>query len=202
MKIVLATTNPGKLKELNQIADQQSNVQFVLAPPDFDAREDGTTYLENALIKARVAAKLTGDCALADDSGIEVDALDGRPGIHSARYCQGSDRDRRLKLLDELKNVPEPERGAAFVCAMALCAPSGEMVHSTFARWSGAITFAERGTNGFGFDPIFLLPDKGQTSAEISPVEKNLLSHRGLAFAEMLSYIRNTLLKDTSAYTG
>jgi XTP/dITP diphosphohydrolase len=202
MKIVLATQNPGKLKELNEMAGQQSAVHFVLAPPDFDAVEDGVTYLENALIKARVAALMTGEFALADDSGIEVDALDGRPGIHSARYCEGSDRDRRLKLLDELKDVPEPKRGAAFVCAIALCAPSGEMVHSTFARWPGSITFSEKGTNGFGFDPIFLIPDKGQTSAEISGADKNLLSHRGLAFAEMLSYIKNTLLKDTSAYIG
>jgi XTP/dITP diphosphohydrolase len=202
MKIVLATQNPGKLKELNELAGEQNELQFILAPDNFDAIEDGSTYLENAAIKARVAAAMTGDYAIADDSGIEVDALDGRPGIHSARYCEGDDRDRRIKLLSELEGVPPGKRGAAFVSVIALCSPSGEILHSTIGRWSGSITFAEKGSNGFGYDPIFLLPDKGQTSAEISAAEKNRLSHRGQAFVAMLSYIRKNLLKDTSAYIG
>ncbi len=190
MRIVFATKNPGKLRELNELAAGNNGLEFVLAPDDFEAVENGSTFLENAMIKARIAAQTTHSFAVADDSGIEVDALDGRPGIHSARYWHGDDRSRCLRLLEEMKDMPEGKRDAAFVCAMALSSPTGQILHTTFARWRGVIAFAERGGNGFGFDPIFFLPDEGVTSAELSPSHKNRISHRGQAFGEMLSYLK------------
>ena len=168
MRIVIATTNAGKLKELKELAQANKGIEFVLAPPGFDVEETGQTFEENAIIKASAAAALTGLLSLADDSGIEVDALDGRPGIYSARYCEGSDADRRVKLLQELQSVPEPSRGAAFVCAMAVCVPTGQAIFKTTTRWTGRVGFEERGANGFGFDPIFVLPERNQTAAEIS----------------------------------
>ena len=156
MRIVIATTNSGKLKELRQLAQANTDVEFVLAPDTFAVEETGSTFEENAAIKARAAAELTGLIAIADDSGIEVEALDGRPGIYSARYCEGSDRDRRLKLLKELEPVAESKRGAAFVCAMAICLPTGQTIFTSKARWEGRIGFTEKGENGFGFDPIFV----------------------------------------------
>ncbi|HEY9754264.1 MAG TPA: RdgB/HAM1 family non-canonical purine NTP pyrophosphatase [Oculatellaceae cyanobacterium] len=190
MRIVIATTNPGKLRELKEIAQGKSSVEFVLAPEGFHVEETGTTFIENAVIKAKAAAEATGLMAVADDSGIEVKALDGRPGIHSARYCDGSDRDRRVKLLDEVKDVPAGNREAAFVCAMAICVPTGQTVFTTLNRWEGELGFSERGENGFGYDPIFVLPLLGKTSAEISPEEKNRMSHRGQAFEQVLKFLQ------------
>jgi XTP/dITP diphosphohydrolase len=165
-------------------------VELVLAPDSLDVVEDGATFEENAIKKAREAAELTGLIAIADDSGLEVDALGGRPGINSARYCDGTDADRRVKLLMELESVPADQRGAAFVCAMAVCVPTGEVLFTTTAKWHGQITFEERGNNGFGYDPLFLLPDRQKTSAEISPAEKNAISHRGQAFSRTLEFLK------------
>jgi XTP/dITP diphosphohydrolase len=190
MRIVIATTNPGKLKEFKEIAQGKSTVEFLLAPEGFSVDETGKTFEENAILKARSAAESTGLIAIADDSGIEVDALNGRPGIQSARYCDGDDRARRLKLLEELKDVPEVRRGAAFVCAMAVCVPTGQTVFKTTARWPGRIGLEERGENGFGYDPVFELSDLGKTSAEISSQEKNKLSHRAQAFESVLNFLR------------
>jgi XTP/dITP diphosphohydrolase len=191
MRVVIATTNPGKLRELKEIAQGKSSVEFVLAPEDFSVDETGSTFVENAVLKARAAAEATGLMAVADDSGIEVDALDGRPGIHSARYCEGSDRERRLKLLEDVKEVPPGKRGAAFVCAMAVCVPTGQTVFTTLNRWEGELGFVEKGENGFGYDPIFMLPTLGKTSAEISPEDKNRISHRGQAFEQVLKFLQN-----------
>ncbi len=193
MKIVLATKNPGKLKELVEIASS-SNIDLVLAPADFDPEETGSTFTENAIIKASTAAKMTGLLAVADDSGIVVDALDGRPGIHSARYCPGDDRDRRLKLLDEMKVVPEGRRQAAFVCAMAVCEPDGAVIFTSECTWRGRIAFDERGENGFGFDPIFYMEDADITSAQLSPERKNQLSHRGQAWRQVLAFLEKKFM--------
>jgi XTP/dITP diphosphohydrolase len=187
--IILATNNPGKIREFGQMA-KAHGLNLLPMPAGLDPEETGTTFMENAVIKARAAAAASGLPAVADDSGLEVDALGGRPGIHSARYCEGNDGDRRIKLLGELKDVPAEKRGGAFVCAMAMCSPDGAVLHSTEKRWYGRIAFEERGANGFGFDPIFLLLDRDETSAEITNEEKNILSHRGQAWRQMLDYIR------------
>ena len=189
MKLVLATKNEGKLSELLELAKEVPWLQLSLAPDEFEPKETGKTFFENAQIKARLAASLTGLPALGDDSGLVVEALDGRPGIHSARYSDGNDGDRRRKLLHEMKAVPEGKRDAAFMCSMVLCNPDGLLLHSVIRAWTGHIGFEEIGENGFGFDPIFKVANSNLTAAQLSSVEKNRLSHRGQAFREMLSYL-------------
>jgi len=190
MKVVLATKNPGKLRELKELSSGAKELDFILAPADFDPEETGKTFIENAIIKAKAAAIATGLHALADDSGLEVSCLEGRPGIHSARYCEGSDADRRHKLLAEIKQNGCTDRDAAFVCAMAFCAPDGAVLHTTEARWRGTICDQERGTNGFGYDPIFYLAEKNKTAAELSSDEKNKLSHRAQAWTKMFANLK------------
>src|SRR5262249_51374009 len=156
-------------------------LELTLAPEEFDPAETGSTFAENAAIKAAAAAKMTGLPAVADDSGITVDALDGRPGVYSSRYSDGDEALGRSKLLAELGQVPEKQRGAAYVCSMVVCAADGTILYGTETYWRGRIGFKERGSNGFGFDPIFYLDDKDVTVAELPPAEKNKLSHRGQA---------------------
>ncbi len=189
MNLVLATKNPGKLRELKELASQFDWLKLELAPDHFDPEETGSTFIENAIIKAAAAAEMTGKLSIADDSGITVVALNGAPGIRSARYCEGTDIDRRRKLLKELEAVPDGQRDGAFVCAMALCDGDGKVLHTTQAEWPGVIGRDERGENGFGYDPIFLLPDLGLTSAQISPEQKNSKSHRGQAWRSMLTFL-------------
>jgi len=191
MKLVLGTKNPGKLRELFQLANNISGLELELAPENFDPIETGNSFAENALIKAREAARLTGAMSLGEDSGIEVDALGGQPGIFSARYCEGSDADRRLKLLEDLASIPIEKRGAAYRCSMVLVDPSGEVLHQTAGKWSGQIGFTERGTNGFGYDPIFYLPDQKKTVSEISSEQKNKISHRAQAWRAMLEFLKH-----------
>ncbi|HEY9733994.1 MAG TPA: RdgB/HAM1 family non-canonical purine NTP pyrophosphatase [Drouetiella sp.] len=191
MNLVLATKNPGKLRELKELAHGFDWLELELAPEQFDPEETGSTFIENAVIKARAAAEMTGKLSIADDSGIAVDALDGAPGIRSARYCPGSDVDRRRKLLADLQSVPDDNRGGAFVCAMALCDGEGKVLHTTLREWRGVIARDERGENGFGYDPIFYLPDLDQTSAEISAEQKNARSHRGQAWRAMLVFLNS-----------
>jgi XTP/dITP diphosphohydrolase len=195
MRIVIATTNPGKLKEFKELATGVGEIEFVLAPPGFSVDETGSTFEENAILKARAAAEQTGLISMSDDSGMEVDALGGRPGIYSARYCEGTDADRRKKLLKELDGVPVDKRGAAFVCAMAVCLPTGEVIFTTTIRWRGQVSLNERGENGFGFDPIFFLADLNSTAAEMSPQEKHRISHRGQAFQQVLAFLQTEILK-------
>jgi XTP/dITP diphosphohydrolase len=195
MRIVIATTNSGKLKEFKELAEGVRGIEFVLAPPAFEVEETGSTFEENAILKAETAAKMTGLIAISDDSGIEVDALDGRPGIYSARYCAGNDADRRMKMLNELEGVPEEKRGAAFVCSMAVCLPTGQVIYKTTVKWRGQVATSERGQNGFGFDPIFFLSEHNATAAEISPAEKHQISHRGQAFKQVLTFLQSELLK-------
>ena len=196
IELTLATKNPGKLKEFEAMAsnlatEQPLNLLWHMAPDDFDPEETGDTFTANAVIKAARAAEMTGRLSLADDSGLTVDAMDGRPGIYSARYCAGTDRDRRLKLLDELKEVPQGKRQAAFVCALALVDKSGQTVYTTEVRWTGQIALSERGDGGFGFDPVFI-PDGYQiTAAEMPALKKNAISHRSMAFNNVLKYLKS-----------
>ena len=159
-----------------------------------DIVEDGTTFEENAKIKAVAVQKLTGALVLADDSGLEVDALNGEPGVYSARYM-GEDTSYRIKnqsLVDRLEGVPVEKRTARFDCVIAAAFPDGT-VCTTKGTIEGKIGYEERGENGFGYDPIFYLPDMSRTTAELSPEEKNAVSHRGKALAAMKEQIASYL---------
>lgn len=169
----------------------------VLSLRDFpdapEVEEDGATFRENALKKAGVISRHTGQNVLADDSGLEVDALGGEPGIHSARYSgpAATDESNNLKLLSNLRDVPEEKRGARFRCVLALCRPDGhgELFEGT---WRGEILFEPRGSMGFGYDPLFLDPQQGLTAAELPPEVKNRISHRGQAFAKFREWLEKT----------
>ncbi len=153
--------------------------------------EDGSSFLENAFKKARTIADLTGEICLADDSGLEVAALDGAPGIYSSRYAgEGAgDAENIRKLLDELKDVPPAERGAAFRCVLVICQPDGRY-HSFEGRWAGRIAEAPAGQGGFGYDPVFYLPEQGVTVAELPAGIKNRISHRAEAFAKLSAWLK------------
>jgi XTP/dITP diphosphohydrolase len=153
--------------------------------------EDGTSFLENALKKARTTAELTNEIALADDSGLEVAALNGGPGVYSSRYAGAGagDAQNNRKLLNDLRDVPTAERVAAFRCVLVLCRPDGSY-ESFEGRWSGRITEEPAGEGGFGYDSVFFLPDQGVTVAELSPAVKNRISHRAQAFAKLSAWLR------------
>ncbi|MCR5227111.1 MAG: XTP/dITP diphosphatase [Eubacterium sp.] len=191
-KLVFATGNMDKLREIKQIlADLDVEVLSMKeAGVNVYIVEDGKTFEENALIKARAVSKASGHLALADDSGLEVDALDKEPGIYSARYM-GEDTSYDIKnnnIIERLAGVPDEERTARFVCAMAAVFPDG--TEKTFVRtMEGRIGYEIAGANGFGYDPIFYLPEYGKTSAEISPEEKNEISHRGKALRALAEYL-------------
>jgi XTP/dITP diphosphohydrolase len=189
MKIVLATSNPGKLREFQALSQAAPDLELVLAPAGFNPEETGATFVDNALLKAREAAKLCQLPAIADDSGLSVEALNGRPGIHSARYCEGSDGDRRKKLLHELKDIPLDQRKAAFVCAIAMVDSNGEVLFTCEQQWPGHISLTEIGSNGFGFDPVFVPLGSDITAAQMEPAAKNELSHRGQAWRRFLNHI-------------
>lgn len=187
-KIVLASSNAGKLREIARILGDL-DIE-VLPQSDFgvsDADETGTTFVENALIKARHAMEATGLPAIADDSGIVVDALDGRPGVYSARYAgpDATDADNNALLLKELEGVPRTERGAAFHCVACFVRPGDEGSIVAEGEWRGSILSEPRGKGGFGYDPLFFVPELGCSSAELSPEEKNRRSHRGKALREL-----------------
>ena len=191
-KIVLASSNIDKLWEIRSLlADLDVEVIAQSELGVSDADEIGSTFVENALIKARHAAVATNLPAIADDSGLVVDALGGRPGVHSARYSgAGATDDSNIdKLLDELKLVPSEDRDAAFHCCACFVTPDDTSSLIAEGRWQGVILSARRGTDGFGYDPVFLDPDCGRTAAELGPEQKNARSHRGMALtalAEML----------------
>lgn len=191
MKLVLATANPGKLRELRALLAPRGIE--VLAQSDFglsSAEETGTTFVENALLKARHVAGVTGLAAIADDSGIEVDALNGRPGVYSARYAGpgASDEQNNRKLLEALAGVPPERRTARYRCvlAMVLSASDPDPVICE-GTWEGRIGLAPKGEGGFGYDPLFVLDDTGRTAAELGPEVKNRLSHRGQALRRLLA---------------
>ncbi len=182
MKVVIATKNPHKVEEISAICAQLGMPLSIEAPPaDLpETVEDGDTLEYNAAKKAREAAEFCGCAALADDTGLEIDALGGAPGHHAARYA-GPEQDARAnvaKALRELAGVPEAERGARFRTVMALCQGPGEDCVFAEGRVEGRITEVRRGEGGFGYDPIFLIPELGKTLAELGEAEKNQLSHR------------------------
>ena len=195
MKIIVATGNKDKVKEIREIlGDMEACVVTMKeAGISVEAVENGSTFLENAIMKAEVvAAEAAKDEAwkdaivIADDSGLVIDALHGEPGIYSARYL-GHDTSYRVKnadLISRLEGVPDQERGARFICAIAAVCPDGEIL-TTEGVMEGRIASEERGENGFGYDPIFYLPERGCTAAELSLTEKNGISHRGKALRRM-----------------
>lgn len=199
MKIIFATGNMGKMREIRAIMSDVDAQILSMEEADVyvDVEEDGTTFMENAFIKARAVSKLAKDkgieaIVIADDSGLVVDALNGEPGIYSARYL-GEDTPysiKNAKIIERLNGVPDEERSARFVCAMAAVFPDGSE-ECYEATYEGRIGYEEKGPNGFGYDPIFYLPDRGLYSAELDPDEKNRISHRGKA----LEGIKN-ILKD------
>lgn len=186
--IVFATGNAHKLQEINEIA-QGTDIEFILPPDDFNPIEDGKTFEENSLIKAREAAHVSGNVSLADDSGLCVEALGGAPGIHSARYAQTAQA-RIDKLLGVLKD--ETNRKAKFVCAMTLVDKDGNILFQTRGECQGKISYTQSGTNGFGYDPVFLTKDTEykKTMAEMSEEEKNEISHRGRALRKVLEFLK------------
>lgn len=194
--LVLASGNQGKLRELSEML---SPLGWAVRPQgDWgipEAVEDGLSFVENALIKARHAARLTGQPALADDSGLSVDALDGAPGIYSARYAgDGGDEANNRKLLEALDGVPEARRGAHFYCAMALVRHARDPAPLiAIGRWDGTIAGQPSGDGGFGYDPLFRIEGRDCTSAELPAEEKNRLSHRGQALRAMTRMMRDEL---------
>ncbi|MCH9673119.1 MAG: XTP/dITP diphosphatase [Gammaproteobacteria bacterium] len=187
--VVLATGNAGKLREMERLTAGIGIV--VQAQSDFGVgavEETGLTFVENALIKARHACEETGLPAIADDSGLAVDALDGRPGIYSARYAgeNASDEQNVDKLLCELAQTPEQARGAQFHCVVVLLRhPKDPCPLIAHGQWAGRITDAPRGEDGFGYDPVFYVPDRQRTAAELAPEEKDAISHRGIALRHL-----------------
>lgn len=186
--MIFATGNKNKMKEIREIlgALPLEILSMKEAGVSADIVEDGKTFEENALIKARAICKLAGEMVLADDSGLEIDYLNKEPGIYSARYM-GEDTSYHIKnksLIDRLEGVPDEKRTARFVCAIAAVFPDGKelVVRGTV---EGIIGYEEKGENGFGYDPIFYLPERGCTTAELPPEEKNSISHRGNALRLM-----------------
>lgn len=189
MKLIVATRNQGKLAEIKAILSNETLLGQDEAGVDVEVEETGTTFAENALLKARAIASLADCAVLADDSGLEVDALDGAPGVYTARYAgaDATDADRMQKLLHALSGVPDDRRTARFVCAMALILPDGSE-HTFLGTCEGAIAHAPRGENGFGYDPVFLLPS-GKTLAEVGAEQKNQISHRYRALQQVAAFL-------------
>lgn len=195
-KIIFATGNTGKMKEIRNILSDLPVQVLSMREVGIqtDIVEDGKTFAENAVIKARAIMQLTGEVVLADDSGLEIDYLNKEPGIYSARYM-GEDTSYRIKnanLIQRLEGVPDEKRTARFVCAIAAAFPDGT-VKTTEGTIEGRIGYEEKGENGFGYDPIFYVPEFGCTTAELSEERKNKISHRGRALAEMKEILKDKL---------
>lgn len=196
-KIIFATTNQGKVKEVKMILEDLGVEVLSLKDLDInvDIVEDGTTFEENALIKAKTIAKLSNEIVLADDSGLEVDYLNKAPGIMSARYM-GEDTSYDIKnqaIIDKLAEAKGKERSARFVCAIACAMPDGE-TFTTRGTIEGEIGYKIEGTEGFGYDPIFYVPEFGCTTAQLTPEQKNKVSHRGKALEEMKKILKQKLI--------
>lgn len=187
-KIIFATTNKNKIREVNMMME---GFDVKLVPMselgiDVDIEETGTTFEENAIIKAKAICDLTGEIALADDSGLEVDYLDGAPGVYSSRFL-GEETPYEIKndyIIDKLKDAKGDERSARFACAMAIVFPDGD-VETCYGTIEGLIGYEQRGTNGFGYDPIVYVPEYEMTTGEMAPELKNSISHRGKALEQM-----------------
>jgi XTP/dITP diphosphohydrolase len=181
-KLIVATSNPGKLREM-QAYLHDSSWELALKPAELDVDETGDTFAANACLKASEVAIALNCWAIADDSGLQVDALDGAPGIYSARHAN-SDKERIDRILRELSDFPDPsQRQAQFVCAVAVARPDGSIAAEAQGICRGEILTAPRGIDGFGYDPIFYIPAKQLTFAEMSKDTKRSISHRGIAFA-------------------
>jgi XTP/dITP diphosphohydrolase len=191
-EIVVATGNQGKLAELQKTLTPlgvKLRPQGEFGVPEVD--ETGLTFVENALLKARAAAAHTGLPAIADDSGLEVDALNGRPGIHSARYSGDGDEGNNRKLVAELTGVPELERSARYQCVLVYLRHAEDPTPLIAeGAWEGRILEAPRGEGGFGYDPLFFVPELGCSAAELDPAEKNRISHRGSASRRLLELLQ------------
>jgi len=196
VEVVLASGNQGKVREINQLL---ASLGLQVRPQsDYgvtEVEETGLTFVENALLKARHAARHAGRPAIADDSGIEVDALGGAPGIYSARYAGSgaSDQANLEKLLEELREVPESRRGARFQCLMVYLEHAADPTPLICqGTWEGRILFQPRGANGFGYDPVFYVPTHACSAAELAPEVKNSLSHRGQALRQLVTALGHT----------
>lgn len=187
MELIIASNNQHKLTEIKAILGGMFDRVLSMreAGIEHETVEDGSTFMENAEKKARELAQISGRCAIADDSGLCVDALDGAPGIYSARFCgvHGDDEANNRLLLEKLDGVPD--RGAHYTCAIALVRPDGSCVRAEGYMY-GEIAHEPKGENGFGYDPLFFLPEYGMTAAQISPEEKNRISHRAQALHALL----------------
>lgn len=196
-KILLASNNPGKVREIQTLLkDNDITIvpQSAFQIPNIE--EIGLTFIENAILKARHASQLSGLPAIADDSGLEVDALDGAPGVVSARYAgrSASDVDNNAKLLRELEKIPNAERTARFRCVMVFLRHAGDPSPVIGQGvWEGIILSEPRGSGGFGYDPLFFVPEKNRASAELTADEKNRLSHRGKALRELVAQLRASM---------
>ena len=189
MEIALGTGNEHKVFEINEIVKGiNKNIVFVLPKGEFNPVEDGSTFEENSLIKAREGARLSGMLTLADDSGLCIDALDGAPGLYSARYA-GTQDEKIARILKELDG--KEDRKAKFVCCMTLVDKDGNVVHTTRGECHGHIIKERKGTNGFGYDPVFMPDGFDITLAEMSENGKNAISHRGRALVKMLDFIKD-----------
>lgn len=193
-KLVLASTNKGKIQELRRLLAGLPLEIISLAdfPGVPSVVEDGDSFAENAVIKAKTIADYTGELTLADDSGLEVDALNGEPGVYSARYGQPgwNDRERYHFLLEKLQDVPLERRTARFRCVVAVCDPRNGQVSKVDGTVEGMILTEPKGENGFGYDPVFFIPELGKTMAELSQEEKNYCSHRARAIEKMLPVLK------------
>ncbi|MBD2112914.1 MULTISPECIES: RdgB/HAM1 family non-canonical purine NTP pyrophosphatase [Cyanophyceae] len=190
--VIVATGNPGKLKEM-QVYLGDLGWELQLKPDAIDIEETGTTFLENARLKAAGVAKALGQWAIADDSGLEVHALGGAPGIYSARYAD-SDAARIDRLLQELEKSGDRDRSAQFICALALANPQGDIVLETEGICPGEILRAPRGAGGFGYDPIFYMPALDKSFAEMSAEQKDANSHRSIAFGQLMPHLKQLTL--------
>jgi XTP/dITP diphosphohydrolase len=199
-KIVLASRNKGKIQEIKDLLASLSALPMEVTglgeyPGAPEVAETGKTFLENAVLKAKAIAEFTHELTLADDSGLEVDYLNGEPGVYSARYGEPGwdDRKRYEYLLHNLKNVPESRRNARFRCVVAVYDPASNRVITGEGKIEGIILEEPIGTNGFGYDPVFYIPDKSRTMAQLSDAEKNAISHRGEAIRDIITKLNAIL---------
>lgn len=197
-KLLIATRSKGKfpeiVAELKDLPLEFLNLNTADLPPNFEIEEPALTFEGNAIIKAMTLGKKTGLLTLAEDSGLQVDALDGRPGVYSARYAPGTDADRNAKLLAELENVPEDKRTARLRIVVAIYDPTNDKVRTCEGVYEGTITFEPKGEHGFGYDPIFFDPKFDKTYAELTLEEKNSVSHRGKALRKAKEVLQNEFI--------
>lgn len=198
-RLLVATHNPGKVREFEHLL-ADVDVEWLRlddAGVTTDVEETGTTFRENAVLKAQTYARMTGLLTLADDSGLEVDALDGAPGVFTARYGgEGLSHAARYELLlENLRGIPDTARTARFYCVIALAAPDGSLLGTAVGECNGRIAMAPAGDGGFGYDPVFFLPERGKTMAQLAPAEKHAISHRGRAMRAIEPLLRQTLAR-------